>query len=92
MQVILFDAMRDSQVKWQCRRGMRELDELLIRYFEQSYDAASDAEKVAFRELLALPDPELAGYLIAGKELDDGVSARVIRRIRSRARPDEVGT
>ena len=81
--------MKDSRLKWQCRRGMRELDELLLRYFEQSYDAASNAEKAAFRELLALPDPELAGYLMGGKELATGVSARVISRIRSRARPDE---
>lgn len=53
-----------SELKWQCRRGMRELDELLLNYLEQRYEFAPDNEKAAFRALLALPDPELVGYLL----------------------------
>ena len=43
---------------------MRELDELLIRYLESRYDGADAAEKAAFQAVLALPDPELNGYLL----------------------------
>lgn len=78
---------RDGRVRWQCRRGMRELDELLAAYFDQSYATSSEAEKRAFRELLALPDPELARYLVTGRASAEGVSASVIERIRSRAGP-----
>lgn len=53
-----------AQLRWQCRRGMRELDQLLVRYLDVYYDAASDREKSAFQTLLTLPDPELAGYLL----------------------------
>ena len=53
-----------SKLKWQCRRGMRELDELLLRYLDRRFDAAPDAEKRAFQALLQLPDPEIAGYLL----------------------------
>jgi succinate dehydrogenase flavin-adding protein (antitoxin of CptAB toxin-antitoxin module) len=67
---------------------MRELDELLAHYVDASYGTASDAEKEAFRELLTLSDPELAGYLLAGQEIADGVSAGVIRQIRNRTRSD----
>jgi succinate dehydrogenase flavin-adding protein (antitoxin of CptAB toxin-antitoxin module) len=63
---------------------MRELDELLTGYFEHSYGRSSEAEKAAFRELLALPDPELAGYLVTGQAGACGVSALVIERIRNR--------
>jgi antitoxin CptB len=53
-----------SELKWQCRRGMRELDELLLNYVEQRYEIVPDNEKATFRALLALPDPELVGYLL----------------------------
>ena len=53
-----------SRLRWQCRRGMRELDELLAAYLDCHYDGAPEHEKTAFRRLLALSDPELAGYLL----------------------------
>ncbi len=43
---------------------MRELDQLLVAYLENHYDAAADADKQAFQALLQLPDPELVSYLL----------------------------
>lgn len=63
---------------------MRELDELLQNYCEHRYANASDPEKSAFRELLALSDPQLIGYLLGGKETTDPVTANVVRQIRNR--------
>jgi len=51
-------------MRWQCRRGMRELDELLVRYLETRYERANESEKEAFRSILALPDAELNSYLL----------------------------
>lgn len=79
--------MTDSRLRWQCRRGMRELDELLLVWLERRYGKASDAEKAAFRELLSLPDPELAEYLLAGLEPAGNMTARVVGQIRSGADP-----
>lgn len=79
--------MNDARVRWHCRRGMRELDELLLGWFERCYGEASDAEKAAFRKLLALPDPELAGYLLAGLEPAGRMTARVVGQIRSGTGP-----
>ena len=56
--------MQLSRLKWQCRRGMRELDQLLVRYLERRYPEAPDDEKQAFEALLALPDPDLVAYLL----------------------------
>ena len=53
-----------TQLKWQCRRGMRELDELLVTYLEQRYEQAPETDKQAFQALLQLPDPDLVGYLL----------------------------
>ena len=51
-----------SKIRWQCRRGMRELDELLSSYLENKYQETSDKEKIAFNELLELSDPELVNF------------------------------
>ena len=56
--------MHRAQLRWQCRRGMRELDELLTGYLDRRYDHADAAEKAAFQQLLELADPELIGYLM----------------------------
>lgn len=60
--------MQKSRLKWQCRRGMRELDELLLDYLDHSFDEASDDEKAAFQTLLDLSDPELMTYLLRNEE------------------------
>lgn len=45
-------------------RGTREMDFLLGKFAEASVQQMNGAELVAFEELLAFPDPELAGALI----------------------------
>ena len=56
---------------------MRELDQLLVAYLDNRYDAASAADKEAFQALLALPDPELVGYLL-NNETPDPALQRVV--------------
>jgi antitoxin CptB len=53
-----------TQIKWHCRRGMRELDVVLERYLQQRYATAPLAEQRAFEALLELPDPQLFAYLM----------------------------
>jgi len=72
-----------SRLKWQCRRGMRELDELLLRYLETTYAGVSDDEKRAFQALLALSDPELNSYLLQRDTPTSEPLARVIEHILS---------
>ena len=71
----------ESRLKWQCRRGMRELDELLLRYLEECYPGDSDADKDAFWAVLELADPELNGYLLQRQTPSSEPIARVIDRI-----------
>lgn len=73
-----------SRLRWQCRRGMRELDELLLRYLENCYADGTEEDKAAFRAVLELADPELNGYLLQRKSPSSEPIARVIDRILSR--------
>jgi antitoxin CptB len=53
-----------AQLRWQCRRGTKELDLLLQGHLETGYLTASDEEKALFVELLKLEDDELLGVLM----------------------------
>ncbi len=57
-----------ARLRWQCRRGMLELDEILTRYVEQRYLRASPDEQAAFRQLLEHQDPELQQWLLLGHD------------------------
>lgn len=76
--------MADSRLRWQCRRGMRELDELLTGYLDGRFEAAGPDEQRAFRELLALADDQLIDYLLGGRSVSDPDLARVIQQIHLR--------
>lgn len=71
-----------SRLRWQCRRGMRELDVLLSGYLKDTYPRAADAQKRAFCQLLTLSDPELAGYMLGRDDPADPELAALVRYIR----------
>jgi antitoxin CptB len=53
-----------AKLKWQCRRGMKELDLLLENYLATDYPHADAAEKARFVELLQLEDDELFAVML----------------------------
>ena len=53
-----------AKLRWQCRRGTKELDWLLQRYLETGYLVADVGEKALFVKLLELEDDELIGILL----------------------------
>lgn len=74
--------MNLSRLRWQCRRGMRELDTLLTDFLELEYPTASDDEKTAFESVLALSDPELIGYLLQREACEQPEIKAIIERLR----------
>ena len=71
-----------ARLRWRCRRGMKELDLVLLRYLEQDYPQASPADRAAFARILELQDPDLFGYLV-GRDTPAEASLRhVVARIR----------
>lgn len=60
-----------ARLRWQCRRGTKELDFLLNRYLETGYLVADQGERDLFVELLGFEDDELAGVLLGAKEVEE---------------------
>ncbi|MGC3980739.1 MAG: succinate dehydrogenase assembly factor 2 [Steroidobacteraceae bacterium] len=75
------DSTHLSRLRWHCRRGMRELDVLLTRYFEQDYPRADAGERQAFEALLELQDPLILAYLVGTQTPDRQDIAHVIRQL-----------
>ncbi|MDC1286981.1 succinate dehydrogenase assembly factor 2 [Gammaproteobacteria bacterium] len=71
-----------SRLRWLCRRGMKELDVVLVRYLEQGYLAASDAEQAQFRSLLEMPDPDLYNLLLGRDASSDPERMRLLQELR----------
>jgi antitoxin CptB len=69
------------KLEWRCRRGMKELDLLLLRYLRGRYAAAEARERDAFAEFLEFPDPDIARYLIAGHVPENPAQREICRHI-----------
>jgi antitoxin CptB len=73
--------LNTAQLRWRCRRGLRELDVLLERYLRERYPSAPAAEQQAFAALLDLPDPELLAYVMRRQVPADPHWVHVIEKL-----------
>ena len=70
-----------SQVRWHCRRGMRELDVLLMRYVDSDYMDTNPEYQKAFETLLILQDPEILDLLTGRVVAEDASLRDVVQRL-----------
>jgi antitoxin CptB len=73
-----------GQLRWRCRRGMRELDLLLSRWLDCGWSMADAVRRDAFRRLLEQSDPQLTDWLLHGQRPDDPALAALLDDIVSR--------
>ncbi len=72
-----------AKLRWRCRRGMKELDQLMLRYLDLYYAEASPAHQAAFKTLLDYEEPDLYGYFSGRLVAEEGELADVIKTIQS---------
>ncbi len=70
---------------WGCRRGMLELDLLLIPFFENCYSTLNPEQQQSFEALLDCTDPELFSWLMGTSEPIEGHLRKVVHLIRQHA-------
>lgn len=71
-----------AQIRFQCRRGMLELDYLFERFVENKFDQLSDEDKCLFSRFLKLEDPVLYQWLLAAQEPEDSGYKRIIEMMK----------
>ena len=71
-----------NRLRWQCRRGMLELDLLLLPFVEKHYLGLSVSDQGLFEELLTYHDQDLFQILIKHKSVEDPPLHRLVEAIR----------
>ncbi|AUI66622.1 MULTISPECIES: succinate dehydrogenase assembly factor 2 [Glaesserella] len=51
--------MNRFKIEWECRRGMRELDKMIMPFYQAHFDNLTETEQQTFVEMLGYTDPEL---------------------------------
>ncbi len=71
-----------NQLRWRCRRGMKELDRAMLAYLELCYESAPESEQAVFKDILAMQDPDLYLLVTQKTEPETEELAYVFQRIR----------
>jgi len=69
------------RLRWRCRRGMRELDQLMLRYLDAGWPQADEAERAVFLRLLACEDDKLWRWFMGREQAADPELDALVRRI-----------
>lgn len=78
----------ETRLRWQCRRGMLELDLMLESFVEKRYFDLPVKTKKAFHQLLKCQDQILLDYLMGRDVPNDKDVADVAKQVRDAAGPD----
>jgi antitoxin CptB len=76
------DAIEIKRLRWRCRRGMRELDQLLVRWLDRRWAEASEAERAVFLRLLDCEDDRLWRWFLGHETAPDAALDSLVQRIR----------
>ena len=71
------------RLRWRCRRGMRELDQLLERWLEREWRQSPIAQREVFLQLLDTEDDKLWRWFLGHEIADDVEIAALVEHIRT---------
>ena len=71
------------KLHWRCRRGMKELDQLLVRWLDREWRQCPTQQRETFLRLLDSEDDRLWRWFLGHEASDDVEIAALVERIRS---------
>ena len=71
----------EKKILWQCRRGLWELDAILIPFVERNFSNLEDKEIENLKKLLAYEDIEIFDILVNKKPFEDTEISEIVSRI-----------
>lgn len=75
------EAIARKRLYWHSRRGMWELDLLLVPFLEARYDQLSVEDQARYRELIAGEDQDLFVWLMRREWPEDPEMRRIVKMI-----------
>jgi antitoxin CptB len=81
------DATELNRLFWHSRRGMLELDLLLVPFVREAFSDLDEADQQRYRKLLECEDQDMFGWFMQRNESDDPDLRRIVRMILDRVQP-----
>lgn len=78
--------MEYNRLKWASRRGMLELDLILIPFVEKAYPSLSSEDQALYTELLECEDQDMFAWFLQRQEPEDERLRRIVGIVRTFAR------
>ena len=72
-----------NRVRWLCRRGMKELDLVINRFFESNYDSLTEQEQFEFKDFLNVEDPVIFSWIMGRTSPEKDSHAAIIDKLQN---------
>ena len=83
----MVDSTELNRLYWHSRRGMLELDVLLVPFVREVYPTLYDRDRERYRKLLECEDQDMFGWFMQRAEPEDADLQRMVRMILDRVQP-----
>jgi antitoxin CptB len=77
------DPVELKRLRWRCRRGMRELDQLMERFLDRAWPTSSETDRGLFLRLLDTEDDILWRWCMGRERPEDPALAGFVERLLS---------
>ncbi|TDQ56628.1 antitoxin CptB [Mesocricetibacter intestinalis] len=71
------------RLEWDCRRGMLELDKIIMPFYQQHFERLNAAQQETFVRLLACSDLQLFSWFFNGAEAPDAALRQMVAYIQN---------
>ncbi|WP_298449919.1 succinate dehydrogenase assembly factor 2 [uncultured Marinobacter sp.] len=82
------DSPEFKRLWWHSRRGMLELDVLLLPFLEEAYLGLDEEDQKRYEKLLTCEDTDMFEWFMQRSRPDDADLQRIVDIILSRVQPD----
>ena len=76
-----------NRLYWHSRRGMLELDVLLVPFVREVYAGLNETDRDVYKRLLECEDQDMFGWFMERTESEDPELQRMVRMILDRVQP-----
>ncbi len=76
-------AADNNRVYWHSRRGMLEIDILLMPYAKEVYPSASEETKRLYKRLLDCEDQDIFAWFMGHKVPDDQEIVQIVKEVKA---------
>ncbi|MBF9001640.1 MULTISPECIES: FAD assembly factor SdhE [Vibrio] len=77
----MYSAEEKARIKWACRRGMLELDVVIMPFYEECFEDLTPVEQQNFVSLLECDDPDLFKWIMGHGRSENLNNAAMVDKI-----------